>query len=97
MAGLHHGPAHPAEEEHEHIVARNTRYGLVLFAVYLALYAGYMALVAFWPQALRWMPWHGINLAVLYGFGLIAAALVLALVYSWLCRARATGEPEDGP
>jgi uncharacterized membrane protein (DUF485 family) len=28
----------------------------------------------------------GVNVAVAYGMGLIAAALVLALVYSWLCR-----------
>ena len=29
----------------------------------------------------------GVNLAVVYGFGLIVAALVLALVYMLLCRA----------
>jgi dipeptide/tripeptide permease len=28
----------------------------------------------------------GINLAVWYGFALIAGALVLAIVYAWLCR-----------
>jgi uncharacterized membrane protein (DUF485 family) len=28
----------------------------------------------------------GVNLAIVYGMGLIAAALVLALVYAWLCR-----------
>jgi hypothetical protein len=34
-------------------------------------------------------PLWGVNLAILYGFGLIAAALLLALVYSWLCTAAA--------
>ena len=28
------------------------------------------------------------NVAILYGFGLIVAALFLALVYAWLCRER---------
>jgi uncharacterized membrane protein (DUF485 family) len=28
----------------------------------------------------------GLNLAIVYGFGLIIAALVLAAVYGWLCR-----------
>jgi hypothetical protein len=29
-----------------------------------------------------------VNLAIWYGFGLIGAAGVVALVYSWLCRAQ---------
>jgi uncharacterized membrane protein (DUF485 family) len=37
----------------------------------------------------------GVNLAVLYGLGLIAAAFVLALVYAWLCRSRV--DPEARP
>ena len=31
-------------------------------------------------------PFGGANLAVLSGFGLIGAALALALLYWWLCR-----------
>jgi len=31
-------------------------------------------------------PFGGANLAVLSGFGLIGAALVLALLYWWVCR-----------
>ena len=42
------------------------------------------------------MPLEGLNLAIVYGFGLIIAALVLALVYSWLCRASAEPSGEDG-
>ena len=34
----------------------------------------------------------GINLAVVYGLGLIAAAFILALLYVWLCRGKS--EPE---
>jgi uncharacterized membrane protein (DUF485 family) len=34
-------------------------------------------------------PLWGVNLAILYGFGLIVAALALALIYAWLCRANA--------
>ena len=36
-------------------------------------------------------PFAGVNVAVLSGLGLIAAALVLALVYAWVCRAPAGG------
>ena len=68
--------------------ARNARYGLWLFAVYVVLYAGFVALSAFRPQAMRQpvAAFGGVNLAIAYGFGLIVAALALALVYMLLCR-----------
>ena len=66
---------------------RNSRMGLVLFSVYLALYGGFVGINTFAPQAMETTPWAGINLAVLYGFGLIVAALVLAVIYGVLCIA----------
>jgi uncharacterized membrane protein (DUF485 family) len=66
--------------------SRNTRLGLVLFAVYLVFYGGFVLLAAFSPDSLAVLPWAGVNLAIWYGFGLIAAALLLALVYGWICR-----------
>jgi uncharacterized membrane protein (DUF485 family) len=89
MAGLDHGPAHPVEKEDAKVVARNARLGLALFAVYLLLYGGFVGLTAFNPAWMEQQPWVGVNLAIVYGFGLIIAALVLALIYSWLCRAGA--------
>ncbi len=65
---------------------RSARIGLVLFTAYLALYGGFVALAAFSPATMERTPAAGVNLAVWYGFGLIAAALVLALLYGWLCR-----------
>lgn len=65
---------------------RNARIGLVLFGVYLLLYGGFVLLNAFSPDTMAVKPVAGINLAILYGFGLIAAALVLALLYGWLCK-----------
>ena len=57
-----------------------------LFLVYLALYAGFMALSAFFPRAMASTPFGGINLAIWYGMALIVAALALALLYMVLCR-----------
>jgi uncharacterized membrane protein (DUF485 family) len=57
--------------------------GLVLFAIYLVLYGGFVLLNAFSPQTMEQTPLAGVNLAVWYGFGLIVAALVLALIYVW--------------
>jgi uncharacterized membrane protein (DUF485 family) len=74
------------EQEDAMVVAHNTRIGLVLFAIYVVFYGGFMALSAFWPEVMRKPFAGGANLAVVYGFALIAAALVLALVYMRLCR-----------
>jgi uncharacterized membrane protein (DUF485 family) len=60
--------------------------GLALFAVYLVLYGGFIALCAF---NLEWMGRKGplgLNHATLYGFGLIVAAFVLALIYMAAAR-----------
>jgi uncharacterized membrane protein (DUF485 family) len=67
---------------------------LWLFALYLALYLGFMLLTAFDLRLMAWAPFGGVNLAILYGFLLIGAALVMAIVYWWL--ARGTGETEGG-
>ncbi|MHC4876155.1 MAG: DUF485 domain-containing protein [Planctomycetota bacterium] len=66
--------------------SRNARIGLVLFAVYLALYGGFVFLSAFSPESMESTPVAGVNLAILYGFGLIIAALILALIYGVICR-----------
>jgi uncharacterized membrane protein (DUF485 family) len=70
-----------------HVAARNARYGLALFFIYLALYASFLVINTFRPQMMDWIPAAGVTLSVWYGFGLIIAALLLALVYCWLCRA----------
>jgi uncharacterized membrane protein (DUF485 family) len=66
--------------------SRNTRLGLVLFAVYLLFYSGFVLLVVYSPETMEALPLAGVNLAIWYGFGLIVAALLLALVYGWACR-----------
>ena len=67
-------------------MTRASRIGLWLFAVYLVLYGGFVLLAAFSPQSMEVTPLAGVNLAIWYGFGLIVAALVLALIYGWACR-----------
>jgi len=63
---------------------RNARLGLWLFSIYCILYAGFMGLTAFSFETLA-KPVAGVNWAILYGMGLIVAALLLAVVYMILC------------
>ena len=72
-------------EEHPHVVNRNARYGAVLFAVYVALYGGFVFLAVFRTPVMATVMPGGANLAIAYGFALIGAALLLALVYVLLC------------
>ena len=57
------------------------RIGLGLFAAYCLLYAGFIGLAAFKPSVLAAPALAGVNVAVVYGFGLIVAAFVAALIY----------------
>jgi uncharacterized membrane protein (DUF485 family) len=77
---------HP--DNHAGTISRNARYGLILFAIYVAFYLGFMLLTAISPTSMATpiSAFGGVNLAIVYGFGLIVLALLLALVYMVLCR-----------
>jgi uncharacterized membrane protein (DUF485 family) len=71
--------------------------GFVLFTIYLLLYGGFVLLNAFSPHTMDQTPLAGVNLAIWYGFGLIAAALVLALIYVWFGAAPPDAPPTKEP
>lgn len=82
-------PAAAPPDEHPELSASNARSGLILFAVYLAAYAVFMGLAAFSPRTMGRSTPLGPNVAILYGFGLIFGAVLLALVYMLLCKLNA--------
>ncbi len=88
MSAFRHVPPPPDAE-----ARRNARVGLWLFAIYCLAYGGFMVLTAFFPNIIGSRPFGGINLAIIYGFGLIVGALLLALVYLVVCRDR--GQQDD--
>ncbi len=87
MGHFDSSPPPNQETESAAVAARNARYGLVLFLLYLTVYAGFVLLNAFGAEWMR-REVGGVNMAVLYGLVLIVAAFALALVYAWLCRRR---------
>lgn len=77
----------------------NTKLGLVLFFVYLLLYLIFVLTSALATDMMDITLVAGLNLAMVYGFGLIFAALVLALIYGLLCKtelAEPSGENSNG-
>ena len=75
---------------------RKRQIGLVLFSFYLLLYGGFVLLMAFDAQRLQSLGPAGVNLAVWSGFGLIVLALVLSLIYGWVCRTTGGEVTADG-
>ena len=76
----------------------NQRIGLALFTLYLLLYGGFVLLMAFDADQLQVTGPGQVNMAVWSGFSLIVVALILSLVYGWVCRsdghAEAAGSAE---
>jgi uncharacterized membrane protein (DUF485 family) len=78
----------PVRAAHDAHVSPNAGLGMGMFVVYLLLYLGFMGIAAF-NYELFAIPVHsvgGLNVAILYGMGLIVAALILALIYMLLCK-----------
>ncbi|MCE9631458.1 MAG: DUF485 domain-containing protein [Planctomycetia bacterium] len=80
----------PESESHQESPGspRASRLGLALFWVYVLLYGGFMGLVLARPDLLSLRPFGGVNLAIVYGMGLIAAAFMLAVIYMVLRSGR---------
>jgi nitrate/nitrite transporter NarK len=77
------------------------RLGVWMFLLYSILYGGFVAINLAKPLLMEETVFSGLNLAVVYGFGLIIIALIQALVYDAMCNrsersanAQAKGESE---
>ena len=67
-------------------IARRERIGLFLLAVFSTVYFGFIALCAFANTWFASISWFDVPATVLYGFGLIALALIIAGIYGRLSR-----------
>lgn len=61
-----------------------SKIGLWLFLVYSILYFGFILITVFAPEVMG-MDVGQLNLAIVYGLGLIVFAVILALIYSAIC------------
>ena len=57
---------------------------------YTLLYLGFVFINAFSADTMETIVFGGLNLAIVYGFGLIVAAIILAFIYGF-----ATKDPEQ--
>lgn len=84
---MHHGPATPNAPDPAS--RYKSRLGVRMFLIYCLVYAGFVFTnVLTEGQAMQKIVGFGLNLAVVYGMGLIVFALILALIYNSLCTAK---------
>ena len=68
-------------------MAYNARLGLKFFFVYALAYAGFVAVCTFRYDWMSVIVFQGLNLAIVYGMGLILLAIVMSVIYMRLCKA----------
>lgn len=78
-----HGP--PARLPEDKASAYKAKVGLILFAIYALIYAGFVVINTLSPKTMGESVVMGLNLAVVYGFGLIVLALIMGLAYNRMC------------
>jgi uncharacterized membrane protein (DUF485 family) len=77
----------PAQEVHgvDESAAYKRRLGLIMLAIYSALYVIFIIINVIWPPVMGTVVVYGLTLAIVYGFALIVIAFLLAILYNWLC------------
>lgn len=72
-------------EESESLTKRKSALGIRLFFVYLFFYAGFVIIGVVQYELLSIQVFAGLNLALVYGIGLIVFAVILGVVYNYYC------------
>jgi uncharacterized membrane protein (DUF485 family) len=80
-----HGPS--TEWKTEKSEAYKTKLGLIMFAIYVPLYLLFIFICVLKPK-LMGTDIGPLNLAIVYGFGLIIVAVIQALIYNYMCSKR---------
>ncbi len=92
-----HEPAAPVGKDPA--ASYKSRLGIWMFLCYLIFYVVFVAINVVNPLLMERTVWQGLNLATVYGFGLIIFALIQAVIYDALCRSREhalENSPEEG-
>lgn len=79
---MQHGPS--SDWSKDKAASFKTRVGIWMFMLYAVIYASFILVNALSPH-LMGSDIGGLNLAIIYGFGLIIFALMLAFVYNAIC------------
>jgi uncharacterized membrane protein (DUF485 family) len=80
---MNHGPA--VELGTDNASSKKAKLGVWFFYLYLFLYAGFVVVGVLNYELLGLEILGGLNLAIVYGFGLIVFAVLLGILYNNMC------------
>jgi uncharacterized membrane protein (DUF485 family) len=86
-----HGPA--TEWKKEKSEGFKSRLGLIMFAIYVPIYLGFVFFCVFDPKGVG-ASVGSLNIAIVYGFALIVLAIIQALVYNYICSKKEKQDTE---
>ncbi|MFC1995805.1 DUF485 domain-containing protein [Chloroflexota bacterium] len=89
---MEHGPE--MEWPTEKSQGFKTKLGLIMFAIYTPIYFSFILIAVVNPKIMA-KDIGSLNVAIVYGFGIIILAIVQALVYNYICQKRETMEDPD--
>ena len=78
-----HGPATQWGEDRAS--EYKARLGIYLFIFYVLVYAGFIVINVMSPKTMGVIVLAGLNLACVYGFGLILLAIIMGVIYNHMC------------
>ena len=80
---MSHGPS--TEWGEDKASDYKTTAGIKLFITYCLIYSGFIAINTIMPKLMETKIIFGLNLACVYGFGLILLAIIMGLLYNAAC------------
>ena len=80
---MSHGPAVQWEQDNASQI--KAKVGVYLFVFYTLIYAIFIVINVASPKSMGIIVLFGLNLACVYGFGLIILAMVMGLIYNQFC------------
>ncbi|MFC2022973.1 DUF485 domain-containing protein [Chloroflexota bacterium] len=86
---MEHGPATEWREEKSQDFKK--KLGLIMFAIYTPIYFAFVVICVVNPKLMA-TDIGSLNLAIVYGFGIIILAIIQAVIYNYICSRR---EKED--
>lgn len=78
---MEHGPS--TDWGDDRASTYKTRLGIWMFLIYLVVYAGFVAICSVRPDVMARLC-GGMSMAIVYGFGLIVLAMIMAVIYNAL-------------
>lgn len=64
---------------------KKSKLGVILFFVYTIIYSGFVFIGLIKPELMGLELVGGQNIAIIYGFALIALAIIMGFIYNYFC------------